>query len=348
MHKTEIIKDLLINSYQNILEESIHQSTTSIIKLDDLNLKGRIIGKDGRNKKLFEYLTGADLVIDKTSDFITVASLNPIRRTIATNIINELIKAKNIEPSKIENLYEQETKKFNEEVYFLGKKTCEEKLHVTDLNEKIYPYIGRLNYRSSYSQNILTHSLECAFIAQKIAEQLHLDANKAKLAAFFHDIGKSLDFEIDQNHVDAGIKIANECNLPDYIKEAIATHHDEGQITSVYSHITKIADSISASRPGARIDSYEDYIKRVENLEAICREFEAVNYAYAIKSGRQLRIMVNPKKISNYNELEILALNIKKRIEADSELKTYKIKVVLIKEDKISFETSSFKANQNT
>lgn len=342
-NKTEILSNLLIDSYQNILEETIHQSSATIIKLDDINLKGRIIGKDGRNKKIFEYLTGTDLVIDKVSEYITIASLNPIRRTIANNVMVELIKSKNIEPSKIETLYEQEYEKFNNEIYELGKKTCLEKLKVDFLNEKIYPYIGKLNYRSSYSQNILSHSLECAYIAQKIAEALGVDQTKAKLAAFFHDIGKANDFEIDKNHIESGVGIANECNLDDYIKESILTHHNEGIVTSIYSEITKIVDTISASRPGARIDSYEEYIKRVNILEKICNEFEEVNSSFVIKSGRQLRVMVNPRKVSNYDELELLSLKIKDAIENDSEVGTYKIKVVMIKEDKFSFETSQNK-----
>ncbi len=340
-NKVELLTNLL--AYQNILEESIHQASASIIKLDDANLKGRIIGKEGRNKKIFEHLTGVDLVIDKVSDFITVASLNPIRRTIAVNVINELIKSKNIEPSRIESCYEQEYNKFNHEIYELGKSVCLEKLHAPDLNEKIYPYIGRLNYRSSYSQNILSHALECAFIAQQIAFHLGIDEQKAKLAAFFHDIGKAVDFEIDKNHIDAGIEIAHECKLDDYIIEAIKTHHNDGVINSIYSEITKIADAISASRPGARIDSYDDYIKRVNRLEEICNQFEAVNGSYVIKSGRQLRVMVNPKKIENYDQLEVLSQQLKETIEQDSEVGTYKIKVVMIKEDKLSFETSQNK-----
>ncbi len=339
-NKNKILYELLVNSYQNILEETVHQSSSSIIKLDDINLKGRIIGKDGRNKKVFEYLTGTDLVIDKVSEYITIASLNPIRRTIANNVMIELIKTKNIEPAKIETLFEQETKKFNEEIYNIGKDVCLNKLHVNDLNEKIYPYIGKLNFRSSYSQNILSHSLECAYIAQKIASILNIDEKKAKLAAFFHDIGKANDFEIDMNHIDSGVEIANECNLDDYIKEAISTHHNEGIITSIYSEITKIADAISASRPGARIDSYEEYIKRVNTLEKICNEFEEVNSSYVIKSGRQLRIMINPKKINNYDELELLSYKIKEKIENNSEVGSYKIKVILVKEDKLTFETS--------
>lgn len=339
-NKDKILYELLLNSYQNILEETVHQSSSTIIKLDDVNLKGRIIGKDGRNKKVFEYLTGTDLVIDKVSDYITIASLNPIRRTIANNVMVELIKSKNIEPAKIESLFEQETNKFNEEIYNIGKETCIDKLHVTNLNEKIYPYIGKLNFRSSYSQNILSHSLECAYIAQKIAQAINVDDTKAKLAAFFHDIGKANDFEIDKNHIDSGIDIANECNLDEYIKESIRTHHNEGAITSIYSEITKMADAISASRPGARIDSYEEYVKRVNTLEAICNEFEEVNSSFVIKSGRQLRVMINPKKINNYEELELLSQRIKEKIEKNENVGTYKIKVILIKEDKLTFETS--------
>ncbi len=341
--KSEILTELLVSSYQNILEESIHQASASIIKLDDVNLKGRIIGKEGRNKKIFEYLTGVDLVIDKVSDYITVSSLNPIRRTIAVNVINELIKSKNIEPSKIENCYEQELNRFNQEVYDLGKSVCLDKLHAPYLNEKIYPYIGRLNYRSSYSQNILSHALECAYIAKQIAFNLGIDEEKAKLAAFFHDIGKAVDFEIDKNHIDAGVEIAHECKLDDYIIEAIKTHHNDGVINSIYSEITKIADAISASRPGARIDSYDDYIKRVNRLEEICNQFEAVNGSYVIKSGRQLRVMVNPKRVDNYDQLEVLSHELKNAIEQDSEVGSYKIKVILIKEDKLSFETSQNK-----
>ncbi len=338
--KVALLSQMLIDSYQNILEESIHQSSATMIKLDDVNLKGRIIGKDGRNKKVFEYLTGVDLVIDKVSEYITITSLNPLRRALAVAVMNTLIKSKNIEPSKIETCYEQESQKFNQALYDLGKEVCESKLHVHHLDEKIYPYIGRLNYRSSYSQNILSHSLECAYIAQHLATAIGVDPEKAKLAAFFHDIGKAVDFEIDQNHVDAGVAIAMECHLDDYIVEAIRTHHHDGIVNSLYSEITKMADAISASRPGARIDSYDDYLQRVQQLESICNQFEEVNNSYVIKSGRQLRVMVNPKKVDNYESLEVLATQLKQAIETHPDVGTYKIKVVLVKEDKLTFETS--------
>lgn len=339
-NKVAYLSQILVDSYQNILEESIHQSASTMIKLEDVNLKGRIIGKDGRNKKVFEYLTGVDLVIDKVSEYITIASLNPLRRALAVDVMNALIKSKNIEPAKIESCYEQESQKFHQALYDLGKEVSDTKLHAYHLNEKIYPYIGRLNYRSSYSQNILSHSLECAYIAQHLANIIGVDPHKAKLAAFFHDIGKSIDFEIDKNHIDGGMEIATECHLDDYIVEAIKTHHNEGVISSIYSEITKIADAISASRPGARIDSYDDYIKRVQQLESICNQFEEVNNSYVIKSGRQLRVMVNPKKVANYESLEVLSFQLKQAIESHPDVGTYKIKVILIKEDKLTFETS--------
>lgn len=339
-NKIKIISNILIDSYQNISQQILINSNTGIVKLEDNNLKGRIIGKNGRNKKIFEYLTGTDLLIDKISDIITISSLNPIRREVGKRTLEELIKSKNIDPSRIENTYAKVLEEFDSHVKEIGKDVLNNKLHIYDMDEKVYKYIGNLYYRNSYSQNILSHSIECAQISMNIASSLGLDPEKAKRATFFHDIGKSIDNEVDKTHIESGVMIAKECNFDDYIIESIKTHHNDGIITSIYSEITKIADTISASRPGARVDSFDEYVERVNRLELICNEFDEVSNSYVIKSGRQLRVMINPKKIKDYKELELLSLKIKESIEADEKIGSYKINIILIKEDKVSIETS--------
>ncbi len=332
--------NILVNTMQSIAEPLIQEHTTTSIVVEDDQTKGRIIGRDGRNKRAFEIITGTDLIIEKDSNFITVSSHNPIRREIAHLVLEELIKIKSIDPTKIESTYETVKTTFDEKLKSIGREIVEDKLDIHDLNPGVYPYLGRLQFRSSYGQNALSHSYECACIAASIADALKIDRKMAMECALLHDIGKSMDQELNSNHIDIGKKIALELNLSDEIINSIESHHGTVLCSNIYAEIAKLADSISAARPGARINSYEEYFTRVNELETIINDFQEVKNAYVIKAGRNVRVMVNPLLVTD-NELQDLAQRIKEKIETNNIVKGYNIKVTLIKEFKYEFETES-------
>ncbi len=329
--------NLIISILERNAEEIVIDRSSSFLKVDD-DMKARIIGKEGRNKKTFEQLTGVDLIIEKDNPLVTLSSTNLARREIARLSLLKIMESKSIEPCRIESIYHQIKEEFELELYNIGKDAIEEKLGVYDLNDSIYSYVGLLKYRTSYGQNILQHALECANFAYHIGQELEVDSNKAKLAAFFHDLGKCMDLDMNMDHVQAGMEIAKKCDLPEYIIHAIETHHSTNPPYDVYGAITKIADTLSSSRPGARIESYEEFIQRVNQIERICLEFPEVSTAYAIKSGRHVRVIVKPLAVRD-NELSFLAARIKHRFEADDLLKKFKIEITLIKENKYSFST---------
>lgn len=335
-------KNILINAMQHICDPLVQEITTTTITLPNDLMKGRIIGKDGRNKRSFEYLTGTDLIIEKENSLVTISSHNPIRREIAYQLLNELIKSKSIEPARIETIYSNLVNKFDQHIYETGQEFIENKLKIFDLPKELYPYMGRLKYRSSYGQNTLQHIWECAQLANTIANYLEVDSVMAIKCAIIHDIGKSVDYEIDKDHVTAGLKIAKELNLDDVLINSIESHHGQVVCDNIYSEIVAIVDSISASRPGARINSYEEYIERVQTLEKIVNELDEVNSSYVIRSGRHLRIMVNPSKV-NDNNFEVFAKKIKTLLEADKLIGGYNIKVIIIKENRYEFETEAKK-----
>lgn len=329
--------NIILEVMERSAEDLVIQKTSFTFKLKDDNIKGRIIGKDGRNKKTFESVTGVDLIIEKDPE-ITISSLNPIRREVARQLLEKLLETKSVEPSRIEKLYLQIKENFDNTLYDVAADMLENQLNIFDVNKDFYKTIGNLNFRTSYGQNILQHSKECAMLASSIASELGLDPNKAKKAAFFHDIGKAIDFEIDNDHVESGLKLAREMNLEPYICNAIESHHDRVYCDNVYSTIVKIVDKISASRPGARFVSHEEYIKRVTTIENICSQFPGVKNAYAIKAGKQVRVIVNPS-IVNDSESEALLFDIKTKLEADEIVNKQPIEIILIRENR--FETKS-------
>lgn len=332
------VQNIIINAFESINDEMFVPKTSFTIKLTDDNIKGRIIGKEGRNKRTFESITGVDLLIEKDPE-VVISSFNPIRREIAKNVLTKLIANKHIEPSKIEKYYEQEKEIIQKKIEDLGYDMVENQLQIYDVNKGIYPYVGKLFFRTSYAQNILQHSKECAMLAVNIARQLGVDTQKAKKAAFFHDIGKSVDFEIDNDHVESGIKIAKEFGLDDYILNAIESHHDKIPVDNIYSAIVKVVDKISAARPGARLISLEEYIERVNTIESICNSFDGVKTSYALKAGRQVRIIVDAKNI-NDDAASVLANDIKVKLESDPIVNKQPIDVVLIREKRIELKSS--------
>lgn len=328
-------REILVYAMEGMAEDIVSQRSIATIPIADEALKGRIIGKHGRNKKLFESLTGVDMIIEKNTE-ITLSSVNPIRREIAINLFNAMMLSKNIEPSKIETLYQAVKENFEKTVIEYGREAIEDNLKVYDINPEIYGIVGRLKFRTSYGQNVLQHCLECASYAAVIATYIGINSEKAKLAAFFHDIGKAVDFEEDYDHVESGVEIAKKYDLPDYICNAIESHHNKIEPSTIYGALVKVVDTLSAARPGARIDSFHEYIQRVERLEKICKKINGVEEAYALQSGRVVRIMVKPEIIRD-EELELLNYEIQKAIENDELTNKHQIKIIMIREKRIEF-----------
>lgn len=336
----EYAQNLIVNAMQNVAGAVVTQHAPLVIQIEDEAQKGRLIGRNGRNKQAFETITGVNLIVDKKKDMeVIVSSTNPVRREIAANLLQQLLKTNYIDPNQIETLYRQEEKKFETEVTNIGRQVLEEKLHVFDLNPSIYKYVGRLKYRFSYGQNVLQHALECAAYAKAIAVQLGINPNKAQLAAFLHDIGKAKDFDENFNHVNSGLAIARECGLPDYIENAIASHHGAVPANSVYAALVKVVDTLSAARPGARINSYEEHVKRITRIETICEKISGVYKAYALQSGHALRIICQPD-ITN-NQLDLLEHEIRTTIEADELTNRFEINVEVIREQRKRFTVNT-------
>lgn len=334
----EKTNQLILSCIESMNEDFVASKTSFTIKLDDDSIKGRIIGKDGRNKKTFETITGVDIVIEKEPE-ITISCFNPIRREIAKNVLIKLIQNKNIEPNRIEKYYEQELKLFDDNVIQIATDVIENKLHMYDINKELYSYVGKLFFRTSYSQNILVHSQECAMLAVAFAREMGLDEEKAKRAAFFHDIGKSVDFEIDNDHVESGLMLAKKFGLENYIINAIESHHDKVPCDNIYSAIVKVVDKISASRPGARAISYEEYIKRVTTIENICNSFDGVKTSYAVRAGKNVRIIVDSRIVDDSMATN-LAHDIKMKLESNPDVNKQPIEIILIRENRIELKTN--------
>lgn len=323
---------IIVETMESIFEPNILQNTFNTIDLEDDSIKGKIIGKDGRNKRHFEMTAGVDLVIEKTPH-ITISTANPIRREIATRVMRRLITSKSFEPVSVDAILEEERKSFDKTLIEIGKEALEKKMHIFGINKDIYPYIGRLKFRYSFGQNVLSHSIECGKIAYVIAKKLDLDPEKAKKAAFFHDIGKSIDFEESFDHVDSGVRLAKQFKLEKYIVDSISDHHTmDFKVTypNIYTAVARIADMVSGGRPGARIDSYNEFLTRVKTMEEICLKFDGVKDAHAIKAGRYLRVIVSSDKYQD-SELSKLAYDIKKELEENNITNKFQINLMICK-----------------
>ena len=300
----------------NILETAIQrfsrsvssEVTTSTFTIPNEEIKGKIIGREGRNIRTLERLTGVDIIIDETPDTITLSSFDPLRRELARIALEKLIKDGRIQPAKIEEKVEEAQKELNEKIKEAGENAAYE-LGILDLPKEIIYLLGRLNYRTSYGQNVLQHSIEAAHLAKMIAAELGANVEVAKKAALLHDIGKAIDHEVEGTHVELGRKILQKYGISEEIIKAIEAHHEDYPFETPEAYIVATAEAISASRPGARRDSLEDYLKRLENLEKIALSFDGVQKAYAIQAGRELRVFVVPEKIDDLG-----ALNLAKQI----------------------------------
>ena len=325
----ETAREIIATAIQRYSQEETIDRTISVVTLPSEEMKGRIIGREGRNIRAIEQATGVDLIIDDTPEAITVSCFNPIRREIARQSLENLIKDGRIQPGRIEEVVNRVTKEMDESIMKYGEEACF-KLQIGKMNNELVKLIGKLRYRYSYGQNGLEHSLEVAALAGMMAAELGLNQNIAKRAGLLHDIGKAVDFEQEGTHVELGAKLAKKYGENDIVINAIESHHGDKEPTNLISYLVAAADTLSAARPGARYEGLENYISRLENLEKISKDFDGVEQAYAIQAGREIRVMVIPEKVDDA-KCTLLAREIKDRIE--NEL-TYpgQIKVTVIRE----------------
>lgn len=329
----ESARNIIALAIQRYAQEETIERTVSVVGLPSEEMKGRIIGREGRNIKAIEQATGVDLIIDDTPETITVSCFDPIRREIARQALETLIRDGRIQPGRIEDVVRKVTNELNETIMKIGEDAVF-KLQVGRIDKELVRLLGRLKFRYSYGQNVLQHSLEVAYLSGMMAAELGLNQTLAKRAGLLHDIGKALDFEMDGSHVELGVKVAKKHGENAVVINAIHSHHGEVEPTTLISNLVAAADALSAARPGARFESFENYINRLEQLEGIANGFEGVDKTYAIQAGREIRVMVVPDKIDDA-ACHRVARDIKDKIEAEL---TYpgQIKVTVIRETRAS------------
>lgn len=321
--------EVLTSVIQRYARSSIGDITTSVITLPNEDLKGKIIGREGRNIRTFERLTGVELIIDESPETILISSFDPLRREVAKLALEKLIKDGRIQPAKIEEKVEEAQREIEQRIQKLGEEAIYE-VGILDLPKELINLLGRLNFRTSYGQNVLEHSIEVAHFASMLAAELGLRIDIAKKAALLHDIGKAIDHEVEGSHVEIGRRLLKKYNIEEDVIKAMEAHHDEYPYAIPEAFIVAAADAISAARPGARRDTLEKYLKRLEELEKIAFSFNAVQQAYAISAGREIRVFVKPEKIDDFGAL-MLAKEISNKIK---ETLNYpgEIKVTVIRE----------------
>jgi len=325
-------KSIMALAMQRMVSSYTVELTTTTIDLPNDEMKGRIIGREGRNIKAIEQMTGVEIIVDDTPNAITVSGFSLIRRHIAKKTLDYLIKDGRIHPTKIEDAVEMAKKELAVDIKKAGEEAMYE-VGVTGFDPKLVQILGRLKYRTSYGQNVLSHSIEVAHLAAMLAEELDADVTLAKKGGLLHDIGKAVDHEIQGNHTEIGRDIAKKFNLSEEIIAPIATHHDD-QPSTLIAVIVKVADAISSARPGARSDSHENYIQRLEELEKIATSFDGIEKSYAIQAGREIRVFVKPEMIDDL-KAHNLARDIAKKIE--TELKyPGEIKINVIRETRVT------------
>ncbi len=322
-------RELIALAIQRVASEHVADVTVSVVPLPSDEMKGRIIGRNGRNIRAFEMAAGVDVIVDDTPEAVTVSSFDPIRREVARVALSKLIMDGRIHPARIEKVIKDAQSDIDRQIKEAGENAAYE-ANVHGLHREVIKMLGRLQFRTSYGQNQLHHSVEAAKIAAVLASELDADVNTAKMGALLHDLGKAMDHEQEGTHAMLGAEFAKRFNVPDKVVNAIASHHHEVEQGSVESIIVEAADAISGARPGARRESLENYIKRVRTLEDIANSFEGVDNAYALQAGREIRILVRPGVIDDLGAMR-LSKDIAKTIE-DSMQYPGQIQVTVVRE----------------
>ncbi len=316
--KEEIEKkstEIMTAAMQRYARVHVSDITTSTFTLPSEDLKGKIIGREGRNIRAIERLTGTELIIDETPETIVISSFDPLRREVARMTLAKLIKDGRIQPAKIEEKVEESKAEIEKRMYEIGEEAAYE-VGIFDLPKEIIHLLGRLHFRTSFGQNVLTHSVEMAHLAGMIAAELGVDVEVAKKGALLHDIGKAIDHEVEGTHVELGRKILSKYGVSDAVVKAMESHHEDYPYSTPESFIVAAVDSLSAARPGARRGTLEHYVKRLDDLEKIANSFEGVQQSYAVSAGRELRVFVIPEKIDDFGALE-LARDIAAKIQSE-------------------------------
>ncbi|MEK7578621.1 MAG: ribonuclease Y, partial [Patescibacteria group bacterium] len=325
-------KEIITMAIQKTAVPHTQEISTTTITLPSEDIKGRIIGKEGRNIKAFEKLTGVELILDETPDTVVISCFNPIRRQIAKIALDKLIADGRIQPAKIEEKVAEATGEISKIVKEAGEKAIYD-LGIIGVDDKLVQILGRLYYRTSYGQNVLLHSMEVALIAESIADELKADSQVAKRGGLFHDIGKALDQQIQGSHIEIGIKILEKYGESEAVIHAMRSHHGDYLSDTIESVIVTVADSISGSRPGARKDTLENYLQRLKALEDIANKFEGVEKTYAIQAGREIRVFVKSDKVDDLGAVKMarqIAHNIEEELKYPGE-----IKVTVIRENRV-------------
>ncbi len=325
-------KEILASAIQKYALSQAQELTTTTVSIPSDDLKGRIIGKEGRNIRTLEKLTGVEIVVDETPETVMISGFDPVRRQIAKLALEKLVQDGRIQPARIEEIVSKVETEIVSQIKESGERATYE-TGIVDLDPKIVQLLGRLRFRTSYGQNVLLHSIEVSFLSEAIASELGVNARVAKKAGLLHDIGKAVDHQIQGSHVDIGIKILEKFGAEKEVIDAMKAHHEEYPAETIEAVVVQVADQISGARPGARKDNLENYIKRLGDLEGIATAFSGVDKAYAIQAGRELRVFVNPGEVDDLKAKK-LSREIANRIQ--EELKyPGEIKVTLIRENRI-------------
>lgn len=327
----ELAREIISTAIQRCAADHAAEATVSVVNLPNDEMKGRIIGREGRNIRTLETITGVDLIIDDTPEAITVSSFDPVRREVARLTLEKLIQDGRIHPARIEEMFEKSKREVEHTIKQTGERAVID-AGVNGVHPELVKLLGKLRYRTSYGQNVLNHSLEVSYIAGLMAAELGADVKAAKRAGLLHDIGKALDREFEGSHIELGVEAAKKYKEHDNIVHAIAAHHGEIEAKTVVAVLVQAADAVSAARPGARRENVQNYIKRLEKLEEIATSFEGVEKSFAIQAGREIRIMVNPDQVSD-EKMVLVARQVAQKIEEELEYPG-QIKVNIVRENR--------------